>query len=200
MHSSEGMGLGVGQLLHKMGVIVRVSFFFFFFSSTCYIISKLFQHLLYNIKAFAIKQIHWEILGYPSLWFCLSNSIPERPNIFRRPKNLRGYLPPSRVQSQILVSPGWSGVFNQKSSYRCGVSNCGACHYMWHRKRSVTGNCQTYTIQQLINGETQFVVYCLFMYALGACSVTLHALYRHGLGCIRETTSNAVVFFFFLFF
>lgn len=71
---------------------------------------------------------------------------------------------------------------------------------MWHRKRSVTGNCQTYTIQQLINGETQFVVYCLFMYALGACSVTLHALYRHGLGCIRETTSNAVVFFFFLFF
>lgn len=56
----------------------------------------------------------------------------------------------------------WLSVFDQKGSYRCGVSNCGTCASMCHPKKEVTStDGRDYKIQQFMNCGTTHVVYGL---------------------------------------
>lgn len=116
---------------------------------------------MYNIKRIFTQ--YWEILKQD---LHLTNVIPDRPNmVFRKPRDLKSCIAPSRVRPlrKTKTISIWTSLFNQKGYYYCGVANCEACQFIWHRKNKLTGtDGKMHSIHQFINCGLQYVIYGLF--------------------------------------
>lgn len=121
----------------------------------------------YNTKAFDIQRAiekNWNILKQDPI---LNPVLPPKPVVvFRKSKDLRSLIAPSRVrkpQNQTKTPTGnWASIFDQKGNYKCGTKNCGACAFMAHRKKEIMGSDgQYHKIKQFINCGTSYVVYGL---------------------------------------
>lgn len=118
-----------------------------------------------NNKVPTIQRIfkkNWKILESDLfLKTCLSS----HPNlVFRRPKDLRSIIAPSRVKKSKNrgLNNLWTIIFDQKGSYRCGSANCGNCAHLCHRKKDVIGvNGRCHEIKQFISCGTPYVIYGL---------------------------------------
>lgn len=121
----------------------------------------------FNTKAFDIQraiQKNWNILKQDPI---LNSILPPKPEVvFRKAKDLRGLIAPSRVRKPLnqtkTPTDRWTSLFDQKGNYKCGIRNCGACPFMAHRKKEVTGtDGRNHKIGQFINCGTPYVIYGL---------------------------------------